>query len=169
MEIVRVTIDELKQYRSLARKTFLETYESNTDPQQLKDYMEEHFSNEASVAELAGDECAVFFLKDDNGETVGYCKLRWDTTHELLEPNAMELQRIYVLGEYQGNGYGKLLLKHAEQYGREHGFDWIWLCVYYENHGAIRFYEREGWVKFGIKEFKFGDGVYLDPVMKKKL
>lgn len=169
MEVVRCTVQDLEQYQWVARKTFLETYEKNTDPVQLKDYMEEHFSTAAVSSDLKGAECAVFFLKDDNGNILGYSKLRWDTTHELLEPNAIELQRIYILQEHHSNGFGKILLRHAGQYGRDHGFDWIWLCVYYENHGAIRFYEREGWSKFGIKEFKFGDGVYMDPVMKKRL
>lgn len=169
MDIVKCTIDEFEPYQVLARQTFIETYEKGTDPGDLDKYIAENFSDEAITQELNSDQCAVFLLKDKDGGLVGYSKLRWDTTHELLEGRVIEMQRIYVLRQYYGQGYGKTLIGHAEQYGREHGFDWIWLCVWFENHGAIRFYEREGWHKFGDKEFKFGDGIYLDPVFRKKI
>lgn len=169
VEIVRCTIDDLEQYQALARKTFFDTYEVGTDPQDLQKYMEENFSTEVAQKELAGNECAIFLLKEKDLGNVGYVTLRWDTTHELLDANSIELQRIYVSKDHQSKGYGKLLISHGEQYGRQHGFDYIWLCVWYENHGAIRFYERAGWEKFGMKDFKFGDHVYQDPVFRKKL
>jgi ribosomal protein S18 acetylase RimI-like enzyme len=167
MEIIQCTINDWEICQKIARQTFFETYEKGTDAKDLEKYMTENFSTDAIKEELTSSSCAVFMLKDK--AIVGYIKLRWDTTHELLDANAIELQRIYVLNEYQGKGYGKMLIEHAEQYARNHGFEWIWLCVWYENHGAIRFYERSGWEKFGDKQFKFGDHVYLDPVLRKKL
>ena len=38
-----------------------------------------------------------------------------------------------------------------------------------ENHGAIRFYEREGWEKFAQKDFQFGNEIHVDPVFKKRI
>jgi diamine N-acetyltransferase len=169
MEIIQCTIDNFNAYRDLARQTFAETYEKGTDPKDLDKYIAEHFSNEAIAHELNSDQCVIFLLKDKDGGLIGYSKLRWDTSHELLQGKVIEMQRIYVLRNYYGQGYGKILISHAEQYGREQGFDWIWLCVWSENHGAIRFYEREGWQKFGDTKFKFGDEIYLDPVFSKKL
>lgn len=167
MEIVQCTIGDLETYQTLARQTFYETYEKGTDPDDLKKYMDEHFSTEAISKELTVEPCAVFILKEN--EMLGYVKLRWDTTHELLEGKCIEMQRIYVVKQHYSKGYGKILIEHAEKYARDHGFDWIWLCVWYENHGAIRFYERSGWQKFGDKQFRFGDHVYLDPVFRKSL
>lgn len=168
MEIVKFTIDDLDIYQSVARQTFYDAYERNTDAENLQKYIDDNFSLPVVTAELHDPDCALFYLRDGNN-IVGYIKLRWNTSHDLLEGKAIELQRIYVVKEYYGKGYGKILLDHAEQYGRENGFDWIWLCVWYENAGAIRFYEREGWKKFGMTRFKFGDVVYDDPVFKKRL
>lgn len=168
MEIVQCSFDDWENYQSVARKTFFETYEKGTSADDLDKYMAENFSDDAIIEELTGDHYAVFLLKDKE-KIIGYSKLRWDTTHESLDENSMELQRIYVAKEYQGKGYGKILIDHAEQYAREQGFAWIWLCVWFENHGAIRFYERSGWQKFGDTQFKFGDHVYLDPVFRKKI
>lgn len=167
MEIVQCTIDDWEMYQGLTRKTFFETYEKGTPPDDLKKYMEENFSTEAIKNELTTDPCVVFILKEN--EPIGYIKLRWDTTHGSLDGKTIELQRIYIVKEQYGKGYGKNLIEHAEQYAYDHGFDWIWLCVWYENAGAIRFYERSGWEKFGDKQFKFGDHVYLDPVFRKRV
>lgn len=169
MEMVKCNMNDLPVYRELARQTFFDAYEKDTDPSDLQQYIGEHFSIEAITRELTDAHCAVFFLKDESKQVTGYVKLRWDTSHELLEGKPIELQRIYVKKEYYGKGYGKLLLDYAEAYGRDHGYDWIWLCVWLDNHGAIRFYRRNGWEQFGEIKFKFGDTIFNDPVFKKKL
>ena len=93
-----------------------------------------------------------------------------DRSDEFFPNNkALELQRIYLLAPYWNKGYGTFFLDFCEQYGRERGFEWIWLVVWVENHSAIRFYERQGWEKFAQKDFQFGDEVHHDPVLKKKL
>jgi len=168
MEIIKYTIDDLETYQSVARQTFFDAYEKDTKPSDLQKYIAENFATEVVKTDLTDPESAVFFLHDDE-KILGYVKLRWNTYHEALTGKAIELQRIYVLKEYYGKGYGKILIDHAEQFGRENGFEWIWLCVWLDNHGAIRFYEKAGWEKFGMTRFKFGDIVYDDPVFKKKL
>jgi ribosomal protein S18 acetylase RimI-like enzyme len=169
MEMIKATIEDLLVYQSVARETFYDAYVKDTDPSDLEKYMSEHFTDEIVSEELNDPHSIAFFLKNADGNIVGYIKLRWNTTHELLTGRSIELQRIYVLKEFYNKGYGKILIDYAEQYGRQHGFEWIWLCVWGENQGAIRFYERAGWKKFGMTKFKFGDTVYDDPVFKKRL
>jgi len=169
MEIVSATIDDLSRYQELARQTFYDAYEPNTNPGDLQKYMAENFSDDVVRNELTDQHSAVFLLQDERQQIAGYIKLRWGTSHELLSGKSIELQRIYVHKEFYNKGLGKILLDHAEQYGRQNGFEWIWLCVWYENHGAIRFYERAGWKEFGKTKFRFGDTVFDDPVLKKKL
>lgn len=168
MEIVKFTTDDLDVYQSVARQTFFDAYERNTDAENLQKYIDDNFALPVVTAELDDPNCALFYLREGN-DILGYIKLRWNTSHDLLKGKVIELQRIYVVKEFYGKGYGKILLEHAEQFGRENGFEWIWLCVWYENAGAIRFYEKAGWEKFGMTRFKFGDVVYDDPVFKKKL
>lgn len=166
--MIKCTTDEFEEYQEFARQTFVDTYQHNTDAANLQKYVDENFSEEAIAKELTDPQCAIFMLKAGD-EILGYVKLRWNTAHPQLDKKSIELQRIYVQKDYYGKGYGKTLLAYAEQFGRENGFDWIWLCVWFENHGAIRFYEREGWEKFGETQFRFGDIVYTDPVFRKGL
>lgn len=168
MEIIKFTTDDLDIYQSVARQTFYDAYEKNTDANDLQQYIDENFALPVVKAELNGEDCAMFYLREGDN-ILGYIKLRWNTSHELLKGNVIELQRIYVVKEFYGKGYGQVLLDYAEQYGRENGFEWIWLCVWRENAGAIKFYERAGWEKFGMTSFRFGETVYDDPVYKKRL
>lgn len=47
----------------------------------------------------------------------------------------------------RSKGYGAELLQYAEQLARESGCLVLRLCTGTENHGGIRFYERNGWTK----------------------
>lgn len=169
MEMIKATIDDLLVYKAVASETFYDAYVKDTDPSDLQKYMSENFTDEMLREELNDPHGVIFFLKNAGENILGYIKLRWNTSHLLLTGWAIELQRIYVLKEFYNKGYGKVLIDFAEQYGRQHGYEWIWLCVWAENHGAIRFYERAGWEKFGMTKFKFGDTIYDDPVFKKRL
>jgi ribosomal protein S18 acetylase RimI-like enzyme len=46
------------------------------------------------------------------------------------------------------------------------GSEWIWLVVWYQNHTAIRFYERWGFESFAYFDFKFGHEIHRDHVMR---
>ena len=67
---------------------------------------------------------------------------------------SMGLVVIGVLPEYQGKGYGSLLLREFEARARKEGFRKIHLSVHKDNHQAIKAYERNGWVvdRVGIHE-----------------
>ena len=62
-----------------------------------------------------------------------------------------EIISIYLLPEYMGKGYGKLLLDRAIDELRKLGHRDILLWVLAYNHRARRFYERYGFVPNGEK------------------
>jgi len=59
---------------------------------------------------------------------------------------SMGLVVIGVSPEYQGNGYGSLLLKEFELRARKEGFRKTHLSVHKDNLKAITAYKRNGWV-----------------------
>jgi GNAT superfamily N-acetyltransferase len=69
-----------------------------------------------------------------------------------------EIKRFFVLPEYQGKGYGKLLLKELEK-----NID----CNKYNNFaldsslGAVEFYKKNGYVYKEFKTIDLSDGNYL--------
>lgn len=79
----------------------------------------------------------------------------------------MEISRLYVLEEFLGIGLGKDLLDYAFDFARKQGLEYVWLGVWEKNARAIRFYEKNGLVKFGTHPFPFGDEIQTDWLMKK--
>ncbi|MDB1949407.1 GNAT family N-acetyltransferase [Clostridium tertium] len=74
----------------------------------------------------------------------------------------MEVQRIYVLGK----NIGKILMQKSIEIGRNSGLNYIWLEVWENNISAIKFYERQGFIKFDIHVFKLSDDEQTDNLMK---
>jgi ribosomal protein S18 acetylase RimI-like enzyme len=168
--ITKATETDIESYQYVAQQSFIDAFEEKSNPENFKKYISTAFTIEELMPDLQNNEhAAVFFIHSEN-TTIGYVKLRWDRSEEYFgTTKALELQRIYLLKEYWNKGYGRHLLDFSEKIGLEQGFEWIWLCVWCENHGAIRFYEREGWEKFAYKNFQFGDEIHVDPVLKKQL
>ncbi|MCL2003769.1 MAG: GNAT family N-acetyltransferase [Oscillospiraceae bacterium] len=59
----------------------------------------------------------------------------------------IELKRMFVLKEYQGKGYGRLLLETVIDYSRKNGFDKILLDTRIDFHAAIKLYRKNGFVE----------------------
>ena len=51
---------------------------------------------------------------------------------------------IYMLPEYTGKGYGKMLLMEASKVLKYYGFNEIFLWVLEDNKNARQFYESQG-------------------------
>lgn len=71
-----------------------------------------------------------------------------------------EVQRLYVLREYQGGGRGTLLLETALAWLERRGPRTLWIGVWSENLGAQRLYERHGFAIVG--EYSFMVGSHAD-------
>ncbi|MDB1969286.1 MAG: GNAT family N-acetyltransferase [Clostridium sp.] len=78
----------------------------------------------------------------------------------------MEVQRIYVLQGYKGKIIGKILMQKSIEIGRNSGLNYIWLGVWENNISAIKFYERQGFIKFDTHVFKLSDDEQTDNLMK---
>ena len=150
----------------LAKKTFVETYAEHNDPQNMEIYLRESFSEEVITSELSNEHARVFIAYLD-GEPVGFTKLRDDRQTKTLEAvRALEVQRIYILKEYQGYHAGKSLMEKIKSVAREERYQTIWLQVWQQNNKAIRFYQRAGFVVYETTEFRLGNEIHQDFLMR---
>ena len=67
-----------------------------------------------------------------------------------------EVEKLYVDSFFTGRGIGGQLIEHAK---RELGVRWLWALE--KNTGAVRFYERHGFVLTDEKVFEEGTTEYL--------
>ena len=81
----------------------------------------------------------------------------------------MEIERIYVLKDFQGMKVGKMLFDKAIENARNMGLDLVWLGVWEKNIRAISFYEKNGFTVFNKHIFRLGNEEQIDLMMMIKL
>lgn len=150
----------------MAQQTFRETYAAFNDPEDMDLYISQVYAPNAIRNELSGTG-GRYYLADLDGQPVGFVKLREEPVRR-LESNkqALEIQRLYVLKDYQGYQVGRALMDHVKGIAREEGFAAIWLQVWQKNQKAIRFYQTAGFVVYNTAPFQLGKDVQSDFLMK---
>lgn len=167
--ITKVSTAEVDQLQAISRKTFTDTFSQHNSEQNMTHYLNESLSKNRLLAELTNEGSAFYFARLEN-KVIGYLKVNMAPSQtELQDVNSLEIERIYVLQEYQGKKVGQLLFKHAISLAQQRRSQYIWLGVWEHNIKAIRFYERNGFVAFSSHVFKLGDDLQTDILMKKEL
>ena len=160
---------DLAALQAIGRKTFEEAFAANNSKENLAAYLEEGFSKEKLEAELQNENSRFYFALQKE-EIIGYLKVNLgDAQSEKQDPNALEIERIYVLQQYHGKQVGVFLYEQALAIAKARKAPYIWLGVWEENPRAIRFYQKQGFVEFGEHIFQLGDEAQRDVLMKKTL
>jgi ribosomal protein S18 acetylase RimI-like enzyme len=155
--------------RQISINTFSETFAATNTPEDLQQYLDTAFATERLTSELENPE-SMFYLAWVEGQVAGYLKLNVGQAQtELQEPGGLEVERIYVLNNFQGKGVGQQLFATALAVAKERYAQYIWLGVWEHNVKAIRFYEQLGFVPFDQHVFVLGSDAQTDILMKKML
>lgn len=166
----KIGIDEVDILRQLAIQTYTETFGHDTTAEQLEEFFNKDYHIDLLKKELSSSESEHHFIYVD-GRLAGYIKVNWGSaqTEQELE-NAFEIQRIYVLRQFQGYGLGKKLFSFALEKAEQGNFDWVWLGVWEHNHKAQVFYAQYGFEKFSEHKFVVSeDKVDTDWLLKKRI
>lgn len=169
IDIQKVTLENIDQLQKIGRQTFFETFSSGNTEANMKKYLEEEFSITKLTTEL-NDKNAEFYFATHEDKVIGYLKLNFGQSQtELQDEKAIEIERIYVLKDYQGKSVGQILYDKAIQIARKKCAEYVWLGVWEENSRAINFYKKNGFVEFDKHVFKLGNDEQTDIMMKLKL
>jgi ribosomal protein S18 acetylase RimI-like enzyme len=153
----------------ISKKTFISAFEKQNNPEDFKTYMDRSFSKEQLKKELL-DENVSFYLVYNDNYLVGYYKLNSNEAQtEPFGTASIEIERIYVLNEFQGQKFGKQMLFKIIEIAKEKNLKFIWLGVWEKNTAAIRFYERHGFVKFDTHPYYIGNDKQTDWLMRLNL
>lgn len=86
-----------------------------------------------------------------------------------LQDGDIELKRIYILSKYHGSGAGKRLSDTVIRFARALEAPRLLLGTYQDNQRAVAFYQREGFMQVGTRQFQVGHQVFDDIVMAMSL
>lgn len=166
IEIRKATLSDLETIKILSVQTFKETFSSVNTPENIANYVTKSFNNKQLTTEL-NNANSQFYVAYSNAEPVGYLKINFgDAQTENINENALEVHRIYVLQTFHGKNIGQLLLDEVKKIAQRTHIDYIWLGVWEENHRALQFYTKNGFVVFDKHVFVMGNDEQTDLLMQ---
>ena len=167
--IKKIGLEQLVPLQDIGRKTFYDTFFESDSEESMKAYLDTSFSTEKLTAELENRN-SEFYFATQNEIVIGYLKVNFGSAQtELQDANAVEIERIYVLQDYHGKQVGQLLFEKAMAIAKNNHCNYIWLGVWEENHRALQFYTKNGFVAFDKHIFVLGEEEQTDIMMKLKL
>jgi ribosomal protein S18 acetylase RimI-like enzyme len=166
LQIRQANVADLAALQVIGRQTFSQTYADGNTVENMVKYLDEGFSEEKLHAELQNDNSQFYFALQKE-EVIGYLKVNFgDAQSEMLDPDSLEIERIYVLQEYQGKQVGFSLYQQALAIALTRKSPYIWLGVWEKNPHAMRFYQKQGFVEFDQHIFQLGEDAQTDILMK---
>ena len=166
LTIKKAGIEDLEILQKLSIETFYTAFAPLNTEENMRFYMDRAFSREQLEKELQ-EKDSLFLLAQLHEKTAAYLKVNFGHAQtDLQDPEAMEIQRLYVHPDYQNLKLGEQLIRQAITIAREQGLKYLWLGVWEKNLRAIRFYERQGFIQVGQHPFPFGDDLQTDLIMK---
>lgn len=154
------SLDDVPALAKFGSESFCAAFEHLYRREDLDSFLAEVYSEEAVAEEVSGSEC-IHRLACEDGELLGYCKMRepsWYAEHtDAARPIA--LGQLYTLPSRIGEGIGAALMDWAIAEARQRGCDAIQLSVWSGNSGAQRFYARYGFAKIADIGFQVGKQV----------
>ena len=157
MNIRPVITTDIALLQAIGKQTFYETFADTNTPEDMEQYLTTSFGTAKIQQELSNPDSLFFFAEEEN-EVIGYLKLNFASAQtEPQDPNAMEIERIYVLKEFHGSGVGQALYQKVS---------YVWLGVWEKNERALRFYQKNGFVAFDAHTFVLGSDAQTDILMK---
>lgn len=167
LELIPVSIDDVKLLRKLSVQTFLETFGAQNTEADMQEYLNNQMSTSQLKKELKHAHSNFYFAyyKD---RLAGYLKLNFESAQRetVGTGTAFEVERIYLLKDFQRQGLGKVLFEKAVALGKEKGYRKLWLGVWEHNTPALAFYKKLGLTVFDKHTFVLGSDSQTDLMLE---
>jgi GNAT superfamily N-acetyltransferase len=169
INITKVTPQRLKALHYISHKTFVDAFAHLNNPADLEIFLSDHLTEESLGEEMRNPESEFYFAEIES-EPIAYFKLNTGNAQtELREAEGLEIERIYVLQGHQGKKIGELLINEIINIAKQRNKTYIWLGAWEINLRGISFYQKNGFVIFDKHQFKVGNDVQTDIMMKLEL
>lgn len=167
--IKKCTLDDINKLKKIAYQTFEETFREQNKKENIDNYLANTFTKEKVLEELQNPNSFFYFIYYQSS-LAGYLKLNInDAQTESYNEDHLEIERIYILNEFQKLGLGKQLYDKVIEVSNELLCNHIWLGVWEKNDNAIAFYKKLGFEKVDEHAFYMGDERQIDYIMIKDL
>jgi diamine N-acetyltransferase len=157
ISIIPVQAEHIPVLSRIGSQSLVESHGRSAPPQVMQSYVDEKFT-EAALSEELSDPHHIFHLIYYNGQAAGYSKIIYNSPIEAVpQPNITKMERLYLLREFYGLQLGQQLMDFNIRLSKQHGQQGMWIHVWKENHRALHFYEKVGFVIIGDGYFRLTD------------
>lgn len=153
---------------TLFKTVYIETYGIEGVTDEFVEFIEKQFSIKQIEEYIVKDNCNLWVAKYKNNP-VGVIQTENIKECPIGNFSSPEINKLYVLRNFYGQGIGQRLLKKAETAIRNIGNDKIWLWVLESNERAVNFYSKQGYRDIGTAYFQMSKNRYQNLVMLKNL
>lgn len=161
--------DDAPTLADLAARTFRETFAPNYSSADLESFLASAYSLSKVEAELSDPRYRCFVVEGEPG-MLCYALLRDGSAEACVTgDDPIELERIYLLQQAHGGGWGQRLLDRCIAEAKILGRKTLWLGVWEHNNRAQAFYRRNGFEEVGSHCFKVGATEDRDLIFQKRL
>lgn len=165
----KCTLSDLEQLVEISKTTFVNAFEKYNDPEDFKNYIDSAFEKN-NIAKQLNTNNSFFYFVFKNAQLVGYFKLNiGDAQTDIKSEESIELERIYVRQEFQGQQIGKHVLQEAIKLASQQDKTYMWLGVWEKNTDAIRFYHNYNFAKFDTHPYYIGKDKQTDWLLRFEL
>ncbi len=121
MSFRKCTLEDANLLQEFSHQTFTDTFGADTRPEDMEIFLRERLSLERLQEQLANPD-SDFYMLWDNDKPAGFVKLnRGPAQSEMQDPKSLEIERIYLSTDYQGQGIGQRLMDFALDKARDQG------------------------------------------------
>jgi len=163
-------IAQLNRLLPVARRIFTDTFSRNYEPAAFERFCDGVYRPGGSMSKDFDSRGVRWYLAMVGDEPIGYAKLTpLRAPAKDPAPNALEMQQLYVVREWQGAGVAARLMEWALGSARAQGASEVYLTVFDHNERAKRFYSRYGFEEVGRCTFQLGERIDDDRIWRVRL
>jgi len=160
ISIDKATASDHKIIVDIGKLSVEEAHRGSCSAEELNEYLEKHYNNEAIQAELS-DEKNIYHIITVDGEPAGFSKIMLNASHaDIEQTNVTKLDRIYLLSKFFNLRLGFELLKFNIGLAKTNNQSGIWLYTWTGNNRAINFYQKNGFTIIGSHNFQVTETRY---------
>lgn len=106
MTINLLAADMIPLLQFLAQQTFVETFANSNTETDMQQYIQDKLNIDQLLLEWKNPD-SQFYIAYQQDKAIGYMKLNQGQAQTVIQaPEGLEIERIYILKEFQSLGYG---------------------------------------------------------------
>jgi diamine N-acetyltransferase len=153
ISIIKATERDSDSIVSIGKVSVAESHRDSCSAKIMNEFLERNYNNDAIRKEL-NDINNIYHIINYNYNPVGFSKIILNASHpNITTENVTKLDRIYLLKELYGLKLGLALLNFNIELSRNNNQSGMWLYTWIENHRAINFYLKAGFVIIGSHKY----------------